>query len=320
MNHERKKMSDQRRNAIYYLLPLFEQNKKTPSDHFKISPELDDTELRLTIYYNGEECSCILFDTSKVKNETYGFEIETLQRCSSERKNGTQTLLILIEFAKIAYDFITLTNTSEISFDPENTGDMLSIDLTLLKLLINGNSWYAQFGFQSITENPGDIPVSLFNQPIFQRNIHTGFQDLIAKYDTYIDRFVIKEADQDFLKKKYDIESMMNELHKIFGITGRGSISSYFSLLQENIHSKKLEITNRIITIINNFIDVIVLMIVRIEQNKRFDIPDETILDDLLLQYRHLILRIERTYGGKRKTKQMKHKKKRRITKRKIRK
>jgi len=114
-------------------------NKKTPS----FTGIVDDETITI-VNENGMTCltmPCPSYD--EVEYVIYDVEIN---KCSDVPKNGTQTLLNIIEFGKkYKYDLLKINNFSEINF----TGKEASINLTLLKLLTIGNSWYSQFGFNN---------------------------------------------------------------------------------------------------------------------------------------------------------------------------
>jgi len=105
----------------------------------------EDAETISIINENGQSCFTMprpIYD--EVEYVIYDVEID---KCSDMPKNGTQTLLNIIEFGrKYKYDLLKINNFSEINF----TGNkQVGVNLTLIKLLTIGNSWYSQFGFKN---------------------------------------------------------------------------------------------------------------------------------------------------------------------------
>lgn len=110
------------------------------------------------------------------------------KKCSDNSKSGTQNLENIIKFGKIyGYDSFEIINDSKLKFMYETESGIkdFDINLTLIKLLTIGNSWYSQFGFNN--EN------TKANEPEINHLINLTFEEFsrfeIPFYSEFIEEY-----------------------------------------------------------------------------------------------------------------------------------
>ena len=105
-----------------------------------------DTET-ISIINNETGLTCFTMPCPSYDEVEYVIYDVEIDKCCDVPKNGTQNLLNIIEFGrKYKYDLIKINNFSTINFTGHKE---VGINLTLIKLLTIGNSWYSQFGFKN---------------------------------------------------------------------------------------------------------------------------------------------------------------------------
>ncbi len=227
---------DDRINPIFVedkLLEIFNRNKN-PSDNYTIGHEIpSDNESSYSIFIYNNVNTCCELTLPSDENGQYVINIGTISTCGDD-KSGTKNITNIIQFGiENGYDIFKLYNISEINYKfPDRL--TLSIELTILKLLEIGNSWYSQFGFESeekielsdgkeipISENSWyslfsfkskekiklpdrQIPISKYLQQSILPIISSSFGNLIVKYNEYVESLVITR------KLKNDVEEDFN--------------------------------------------------------------------------------------------------------------
>jgi len=227
---------DDRLNPIIVekkLLEIFNRNKN-PSDNYTSGLVISsDNESSYSIFIYNKEKTCCELILPSYENGKFVIDIGTISRCGDD-KSGTKNITNIIQFGiENGYDIFKLYNISEINykFPDELT---LSIELTILKLLEIGNSWYSQFGFESeekielpdekkipISENylyslfsfeskkkiklpDRQIPISKYFEQSISPIISSSFGDLMVKYNEYVESLVITRKLKHDLKKVFD--------------------------------------------------------------------------------------------------------------------
>ena len=204
---------DDRINPIFVedkLLEIFNRNKN-PSDNYTSGHEIpsdnDESSYFIFIYNNGNTCCKLILPS--YENGKFVINVGTITRCGDD-KSGKKIITNIIRLGmENGYDIFQLYNISEINykFPHELT---LSIELTILKLLEIGNSWYSQFGFESEQKielpNGKKIPISKYFEQSILPIISSSFGNLIVKYNEYVESLVItrklkNDAEEDFDKK-----------------------------------------------------------------------------------------------------------------------
>lgn len=209
------------------LLEVFIKNKE-PNENYTAS--IDATENDVIIKNHGKDC--YILTPPSVKDGLYVIEGGLNLKCS-DNKSGTRNLMNVIEFGKRnGYDSFHLLNTSELKFGS------LEIDLTLLKLLTIGNSWYSQFGFQNAN--------SLIYQEFLMTYINRDFIYLISKYNTFIDS--IKDfsiVQKNTIKEQFssNIKILIDDLEMPCNynpnINIKSNISVFFANIQDCLYDMK---------------------------------------------------------------------------------
>ena len=245
---------DDRLNPIIVedkLLEIFNINKN-PSDNYTIGHEIpsdNEYSYSIFIYNNGNTCCELILQS--YENGKIVINIGTINRCGDD-KSGTKNITNIIRFGmENEYDIFKLYNISEINYKfPDSL--TLSIELTILKLLEIGNSWYSQFGFESeekielpdekkipSSENSWyslfsfeskkkiklpdrQIPISKYFEQSISPIISSSFGDLMVKYNEYVDEYVeslvitrkLKDDVKDDVKE--DFNKIKNDVKEDF--------------------------------------------------------------------------------------------------------
>jgi len=283
--------TDRRMNLNFISEKLLEEfnNNKEPSDNFSSrivgldeSDETYEPEKKVIISNNGVDCYSLKQPTFDEFDRKYVILGGLNTKCSNSKGSGTKNLLNVIRFGKkYNYDIFDLYNIAGIQFILGN--DLVEVNLTFLKLLINGNSWYSQFGFES--------DFSREYQNDFKEYINMTFEEFIEKYNEFIDTdrdkfmeyFASKSPEEKMEMKEQFREDITKyiELLKLCNSNPIQSIEStkikdYFNNLQTCIYHmrKELEMNNidvpmfkSIIKSINEFIAYMLANIVRVGIN-----------------------------------------------------
>lgn len=198
----------------------------------------------IVIINNVNEKYCYIMMMPQLIDDKYTIRGGMNQICSDVHKNGTQNLINIIEFGKkYGYDVFKLTNLSKLNFTCDDV--TLELDLTQLKLLTIGNSWYSQFGFNnSITTNNQE-----FISPLIQLTFEEFGRQLNepnkSKYFEIIREITIKfnmscfEISLDIKISDYfkNVEGCLNEL---FPMRICANINSDDLFIEQCVFIKKL--------------------------------------------------------------------------------
>ena len=150
----------------------------------------------IDIQSNGT--TCVSLEMPTFENGKYSIGIGLINKCQPHRASGTTNILNIIFFCqKYEYNILRLYNSSELIFTFSNK-DIWKFNLTMIKLLEIGNSWYSQFGFN----NKYSTLIEALIKPIIESN----FKNLIFQYDTLIDSIEKNESERRSLKD----ETQMN--------------------------------------------------------------------------------------------------------------
>ena len=126
------------------IISIFNKNRLR-TDNYTGSITVEFGEECVNIFNNG--VFCLLLDIPKYIDDKYIIYIGLIKSCSPS-KSGTKIISNILEFGVMYdYDLCTLLNLSELDFNFNNK--KISINLTMLKILEIGNSWYSQFGFEN---------------------------------------------------------------------------------------------------------------------------------------------------------------------------
>jgi hypothetical protein len=335
-------MSDPKLNPTIIkdrLLEIFNKNKKS-GDNF--TAEIGGIySSKIIIKNNGR--TCYEMWRPKRENDKYVLFGGIITKCSNN-KSGSQNLLNLIEFGLFyKYDYFYLDNTASLEFEVDDERNFhVSIDLTKIKLLDIGNTWYSQFGF-GINKEPPFSDVSL--QDMISPLIFNSFDNLIDSCDKVYDTFSIEvegfdpiEMKTDYrkeyekFKRNLDDLSQRDEAYKSFEILESDIISNYIKRIISTIYkicpNSKCGEKAPILKIIIQFIDFLISILFSIIAKKDYvllmDDPnyisklerlDKIIFDkhdgygygDLILDFSNLTVSSK---GGKKykKTRKMKNK------------
>jgi hypothetical protein len=318
-----------------------------PNDEY--TSEIDDSEEKVII--KNKNNLCYEFTQPIYDDGKYIILGGMNRKCKTDGKSGTQNLENVIRFGKkYGYDTFQLTNVASIPFvfDEEDSTQNIDINLTFLKILLIGNSWYSQFKFNN--------DFTKENEKVFKDFIQLSFREFIERYSRFID-----EADKEYYEKvfkdksleekrvmKKEFEDAISSYAQYFHFDMDTIISQCFTRLQKHIYELKMEMDlgsfdeekmKTEIRKINEFITYVLANIVRIEIgiygigtqdvkskfygnempffiNKKYN--NEKVLELLKFKYLDLSLNFREVRGGKpRKTKKFKKAKKQRKTSRK---
>jgi hypothetical protein len=284
--------------------------------------------------YELSEGECIIYNIFGKKKECYKLTIPMIDsngkyillggsnsNCSSSRGNGTRNLQNIIEFGKTYnYDKFMLINASRLDFKFRGPGESIEINLTILKILTIGNSWYSQFGFN----NTNTLIIETNIKPIIQLT----FEELSNRYSVVASKeYYPEQANEcsDYIKRFVGL-NRIKSTPECFKINESMTISHYFTQFQNCLFSICSEYTcessyRTFIDIVKGFMNRIFVFIIRILEEGGFDVPQEETIDTVTAEYVMLELDLKEDTGlGKlrRPTKGRKTKRKSRKTSRKI--
>jgi hypothetical protein len=273
---------DNRNNPYFIkekLLDIFNQSKHI-SDNY--TSETNVIYLKEPIYEtiikNNDDICCIV--STYKRKEQFVLSIEFIMKCSIERGNGNKIVENIIAFCRLYhYDEIQLTNSADLDFTFDDNSHA-KINLTDLKLLINGNTWYSQFGFNN--------PVSLHNQPILEEYIHNNFTNLIEKFNSFI--YSNPNIDENIKQKLhntpvYDIvERFIDSFNLKCGThyTLETHIREFFINLQKCIFANRhfTHFRNSILQT-QQFLNYILFMIFSTDPNLQFNMKSHKLIFDI---------------------------------------
>ena len=219
---------DDRLNPIFIkekLLEIFDINKNPDDNYTSEYAKLHlhgDVFLDLICVYNNG-ILCYQLNLPSYKNGQYVITGGMNTRCG-DNKSGTKNITNIIKFGiENGYDIFQLVNMSEINYNfPDKS--KVTIQMTILKLLEIGNSWYSQFGFESEEkiglQDGQKIPISKYLQQSISPIISSSFENLMVKYNEYVDYLFSQnlissklqtDAKEDF---KGNINGYINEFNK----------------------------------------------------------------------------------------------------------
>lgn len=219
---------DDRLNPIFVeekLLEIFNRNKDESDNYtseYATLPLPGNQFLNVIFIYNNGNM-CYKLNLPSYKNGQYVITGGMNTRCG-DNKSGTKNITNIIQFGiKNGYDIFELYNISEINYNfPDKS--KVSIQMTILKLLEIGNSWYSQFGFESeekIELQDGQkIPISKYLQQSISPIISSSFGNLMVKYNEYVDylfsQTLIKSKLQNDVKEDFNgnINGYINEFNR----------------------------------------------------------------------------------------------------------
>jgi hypothetical protein len=152
------------------------------------------------------------------------------KKCSDIGKSGTRNLLNVISFAKKnGYNLFKLINVSALNFHEK------SVELTMVKLLTDGDSWYSQFGF----ENPETIERKVDILPY----INVSFRTFLDYINTEVDNYPILTPEKKSLIKQQildrietKIDFFKNDCELMTQTSLDTTISKYFKNLMNCIY------------------------------------------------------------------------------------
>jgi len=241
---------DDRLNPIFIkekLLEIFDINKNQGDNYTSeyVTLPLYGTQFLdfICVYNNG--ILCYQLNLPSYENGQYVITGGMNTRCG-DNKSGTKNITNIIQFGiENGYDIFQLVNVSEINYNfPDKS--KVKIQMTILKLLEIGNSWYSQFGFESeekIELQDGQkIPISKYLQQSISPIISSSFGNLMVKYNEYVDYLF----SQNLIKSK-----LQNDVKEDF----KGNINGYINEFNRT-NIPELTISND--TIISDYIKNIV--------------------------------------------------------------
>lgn len=265
------------------LLEIFNKNKK-PGDNF--TAKIGGIYLsKIIIKNNGRTCY-EMWMPNKTEYNKYVISGGINTKCS-DNKSGSQNLLNIIEFGLVyKYDYFYLTNTSSLEFEigDEYNFDYVTINLTKIKLLDIGNTWYSQFGFCINKEPPC---LDLYLQEMISPLIFNSFDNLIDSCDKVYDTFSIEVEGVDPIEMKTDYRkeyekfkrnlnylSQRDESYKSFEILVSDNISNYIKRVISTIYkicpNSKCGEKAPILKIIIQFIDFLISILFSIIAKKDY--------------------------------------------------
>ena len=190
------------------LVEIFNKNKKGNEDFSGNVINRPFIGPSIVIVNKITELDCyVMFEPDLIEGK-YVIQGGIISSCSNIPKSGTQTLKNIIEFGKkYGYDIFKLTNLSKINFTCD--GVDLKLDLTSLKLLTIGNSWYSQFGFNN--------PITIENERIIYPLIQLTFEEFgrlqTLNKNVYFE--IVRETIEYFTGTCFEF-SLNDKIHKYF--------------------------------------------------------------------------------------------------------
>jgi hypothetical protein len=256
------------------LLEQFEKYQTPGLDEYTADTRLFMNKSEITIYNHGKEC-CVL--AVPIVNDTgkYVINVELIYKCSNERNSGNKNIINIINFGvNNDYDLIVLRNISTLDFTFGR--DILDINLTYLKLLMTGNSWYANFGFNN------DMTKQF--EPFLLQFINLSFEQLVHEYNECIDSFPIRNKDEmksEFFANINGYLRVLSTIDDVKDANLQTVIKDYFSNLQRFIftvcpNNKCPESFRDTFTRINNFIHFILDVIFKIIFCQKLKLPGQS--------------------------------------------
>jgi hypothetical protein len=272
-------IQDKRLNPEFISNKLLAEFNKTKMEEDNYTAEINypyQDEFNIVIKNNGLECYKLDMPEYDYDSEKYVILGGLNTKCSNHRNSGTNNLLNVVRFGKNnGYDRFDLLNVSGIMFNSDDDEYKIEINLTYLKLLTIGNTWYSQFKFQN--------DFTIYNEPILKKNINYTFEEFINKYNDFIKTNTIFKNETNNKKQKMNYEFESNILKYIIffdnlcgiNIDIHTKISDCFLILQDcifrmNKELKKDEFKEKVKKL-NDFIVYVLVNIFRINYGPNDD-------------------------------------------------
>ena len=226
-----------------------------PADNFKV----DNLPGGLRVLAKGKLCSNI--EKKNIK-ETVELKLGVLAKCGES--SGSEVLKKIIDFAgQNGYSIISLDNAASIKVP---CGEKeFRLDLTYVKLLEIGNTWYSQFGFESETSKELEGQIKKIIDNTFanlleklndvNENKNKENRDMMKRYKTELN-FSYETVISEFIKeimqqiKKNELCDKLNNLKKFIEFLGNslstivthGKTTEVDELIRNNFTHLKLDL------------------------------------------------------------------------------
>jgi hypothetical protein len=187
------------------LLDIFIKNKKDGDHYTAVITDLFG-ETIIDIQNNGVTCQFL--DIPIEENGKFIISIGLINKCDVTKGSGTKSLTNIIEFGvTYDYDLVKLNNISELLFTFDD-GANIDMNLTMIKILEIGNTWYSQYGFNNTYTKRAE--------PEIKSIIRKSFDNLLIEYDEYVDRLQIDENKKNKIKEEFlkNVDGYLFQLNK----------------------------------------------------------------------------------------------------------
>ena len=181
------------------LLKIFIEKQKEGDNYTSmVSGDLFGDTI-IDIQNNGT--TCVFLELPTFENGQYCIGIGLINKCQSYRASGTTNILNIISFCKkYEYNILRLYNSSELKFKFIDE-TFWNFNLTMIKILEIGNTWYSQFGFNNKYTTSGE--------PMIKSIIKTNFKNLIFQYERLVDSIEKNESNKRTLKDEIQMNLNM---------------------------------------------------------------------------------------------------------------